>query len=121
MGARERLTEIFENGNYKDVTFHDEETSIATGTEVTVNSAHNTLLIEIYGTSTSRTLAFKGKGPSGTARSIFGVNRSTANTAISTNGTGELWEFGVEGLSSVIMDLTAVAGGNVSVKGRFKL
>jgi len=100
-----------------DHTFHDAATSTGNGTALTVGSL-KTLTIEIYGTSASRTITFYGKGTSGTLRALMGVNLSSLTTGINTTGTGEIWQFEVTGLEYVVMDLTAVAGGNVTVKGR---
>lgn len=58
------------------------------------------------------------EGPSGADIPLMGVNLSTLATAISTTGTGELWQFDITGLSKVFMDLTAVATGPVTVKGK---
>ena len=99
------------------VIFHDEAVSASNGTELEVGG-YKTLAFEIYGTSTSRTVEFKCKSESGTLRSIMGVKVNDFSTATSTNGTGEIWQFDITGLTSIIIDLTAVAGGNVSVKGR---
>ena len=76
------------------------------------------LTVEIYGTSTARTIAFIGRGPSGTDRAIMGVRLSDLSTATSTTGTGELWQFDITGLTAVFCDLQVVAGGNVTIKGR---
>lgn len=102
---------------YRDIEFHKDAVVASDGKEAIVFDA-KTLTIEIYGTSTSRTIAFIGRGPSGTDRAIMGVRLSDLATAVSTTGTGELWQFDVTGLVSVFCDLQAVAGGNVSVKGR---
>ena len=99
------------------MTFHDAATTAADGTPFTVG-AYKTLTVEISGTSTSRTVAFIGKGASGAAIAINGVNLATLAVTTSTTGTGELWQFDLSGLTTVLMDLTAVAGGNVSVKGK---
>jgi len=98
-------------------TFHNAATSIGNGTEFTVGNM-KTLTIEIYGTSTSRTIEFYGKGDSGTLRSLKGINLSTFESATSTTGTGEIWQFDITGLVGVIIKLAAVSGGNVTVKGR---
>lgn len=103
-------------GITKSVTFHDGATVAADGETFEVG-AYKTLTVEIYGTSTTRTVAFIGIGPSGSQRTIMGVKLSDLTTGTSTTGTGELWQFDITGLTTVIMDLTAVAGGNVSVKG----
>jgi hypothetical protein len=99
------------------VTFHDEATEAADGTAFTV-AGYKTLTVEIYGTSTSRTVEFKGAGPSGTYGAIMGVRLSDFVTATQTVTSGEIWQFDVTGLTTVIMDLSAVAGGNVSVQGK---
>ncbi|AHF10362.1 MULTISPECIES: hypothetical protein [Dehalobacter] len=100
-----------------DVTFHNAAIVAADGTILTVGG-YKTLTVEIYGTSTSRTIAFIGRGPSGTDRAIMGVRLSDLSTGSSTTGTGEIWQFDITGLSSVFVDLQAVAGGNVTAKGR---
>jgi hypothetical protein len=99
------------------VTFHNAATTAADGDAFTVG-AYKTLNIEIYGTSTTRTVAFMGVGPSGTAYAISGVKLFDLTTGTSTTGTGELWQFDITGLTQVIMDITAVTGGNVTVKGK---
>ena len=103
--------------NVTDATFHDEAVAAADGTVFTVGG-NKTLTVEIYGTSTSRTVAFIGRGASSTDRALMGVKLSDLSTAISTTGTGELWQFDITGLTSVLMDLQAIAGGNVSIKGK---
>ena len=104
----------------EDITFHDAATVAADGTVFTVGG-YKTLTIEIYGTSTSKTLAFMGVGPGGTAHAIMGVKLdtlATATTSVGTVVTPEFWQFDITGLTSVIMDLTAIANGNVTVKGK---
>jgi hypothetical protein len=101
----------------KDIIFQDTATTTGNGTAFEVG-AYKTLTIEIYGTSSSRTVTFYGKSESGTLRAITGIKLSDFTTATSTTGTGELWQFDITGLKYVVIDLTAVAGGNVSVKGR---
>ena len=100
-----------------DITFHNEAVVAADGTVYTLDG-DKTLTVEIYGTSTSRTIAFIGRGASGADRAISGINLNGFASAINTTGTGELWQFDITGLTSVFMDLQAVAGGNVSVKGK---
>lgn len=98
-------------------TFQNAVTAAGQGTALTVGG-YRTLTVEISGTSTSRTLEFKAAGPSGAYRQLTAVRLSDFTVASSTTGSGELWQFDVTGLSSVIMDVTAVAGGNVTVQGR---
>ena len=99
-----------------EVIFHTTATVAANGTPFTVGT-YKTLTVEIYGTSTSRTVTFYGKSKSGTLRAIQGVRLSDFTLAASTTGTAEMWQFDITGLDTVTMDLTAVAGGNVSIAG----
>ena len=110
---------IVDGYNVQDVTFHDAVTSTSQGTPFIVGR-FRTLTIEVTsaGGNSARTVAFKATGPSGTAISITGTNIGALTTGASTTGTGELWQFDVTGLSTVIMDLTAITGGNVTVKGK---
>ena len=113
-----RTTEILEDGNFRDFTFHDAAIVAANGATLKLKAAHKTLTVEIRGTSTSRTIAFYEKMSNGTLVPLMGVRRFDFATATSTTGTDEVWEFGIVGAIEIVMDLTAVAGGNVTVKGR---
>lgn len=103
--------------NYVDATFHTTATVAANGTPISVDG-FKSLTIEIYGTSTTRTVTFYGKSKSGILRAIQGCRVSDFTMATSTTGNNEIWQFDITGLDYVIMDLTAVAGGNVSIAGR---
>jgi hypothetical protein len=81
--------------------------------------SYRTLTVEIYGTSTSRTINFSSIGFSGNPYPLSGVRLSDLNVATSTTGTGEIWKFEVAGIDFIKIDVASVAGGNVSVKGRF--
>jgi hypothetical protein len=104
----------------EDVTFHNAITTAADGTALTVGGL-KTLTVYISGTSTSRTIEFKGLPPGAVAgdyRPIMGVRMSDFATAISTTSNNEIWQFDITGLQEVIMDCSAVTGGNLTVKGR---
>ena len=112
------MSKIILNGSSSiDITFHDATIEIATGDIFLVNG-YKTMTVEISGTSTSRTIAFIGRGASEANRLITGVKLSNFAMATSTTGTGEIWQFDITGLTAMFMDLQAVAGGNVTVKGR---
>ena len=98
-------------------TFHDAATVAADGTALTVGTG-KTLAIEISGTSTGRTVQFFGLSESDTKIAIMGIKLATLTSAVSTTGTGELWQFDVTGLKSVIIRLEAITDNNVTVKGR---
>lgn len=104
-----------------EVVFHNASTVAGNGTPFEVK-AFKTLTVEIVGSvaNTARTITFYGKSKSGVLRLIPGVKVSgdtefTMDT--STTGTGEIWQFDVTGLDYVVMDLTAITGGNVTVSG----
>ena len=103
--------------NYVDIVFHNAASTPVNGTALTVGS-YKTLTVEIYGTSSSRTVTFIGISKSGTGRAIQGINLATFSLATSTTGTGEFWQFDITGLDSVLLVLTAVSGGNVTISGR---
>ncbi len=101
-------------------TFHDAIVAAADGTPFTV-AGYKTLTVYISGTSTSRTIEFKCLPPGAAAgdyRSLMGVRLSDFATATSATGNNEVWQFDITGLTEVLMDCSAVAGGNVTVKGR---
>jgi len=100
----------------QDVTLLDAQTATKT---VTLDvKTFNTLVIEVYGTAASRQLNFLCKSASDVNRAIQGVRLSDYAMATSTTTNNEIWSFDVTGLDSFVLDLTAVTGGNVSVKGK---
>jgi hypothetical protein len=100
-----------------DVTLQNAVTSNGVGTPFSV-AAYKTLTIEITGTSTSRTIAFEGSSVSGAYYPIQGVRLSDLSFGTSTTGNSEVWQFDITGLTNFRANLTAVTGGNVSVKGK---
>lgn len=100
-----------------NVTLQEIATSTGNGTAFAVE-AFKTLTIEISGTSTSRTIHFEGSSVGGTYYPIMGARLSDLETNIQTTGTGEVWQFNITGLVNFRVRLSAVDGGNVSVKGR---
>jgi hypothetical protein len=109
---------------HKDHKFHDASTETGNGKAFKQNDAnqYKTLTVEIFGSedNTARTVTFYGKGLSGALRPIAGIKVSAApmTTALNSTGTGELWQFDISGMVEVVMDLTAITGGSVSVYGR---
>lgn len=116
----DRINTVLTGRTVQDHTFHDSATVPADGAVFNV-AGFTTLIVEIYGTSTSRTLDFRGVGPSGATYPIIGeliTSEQGLPPAKGTTGTGEVWRFNITGLTSVVVKLAAVAGGNVSVKGK---
>ena len=107
---------VVENSTYQH-TFHDVATSTSNGKALNVK-AFKTLRVKITGTSSSRTVTFYARDIDGNLTALMGVRMSDFSTATSTTGTGEYWQFDVTGIEAVVMDLTAVSGGNVTVKGK---
>lgn len=103
--------------NYVDFTFHNESIAINAGNSFTVGT-YKMLTVNIYGTSATRTVNFKCTSFSGLPIDIQGVKVGTSTTAITTEATSEVWQFGIEGLHTIFFGLSAVAGGNVTIKGR---
>jgi hypothetical protein len=102
-----------------DHNFHDAMAVAGNGNFLEVKY-FKTLTVEIYGSAenTARTVTFYGKGPGKTLRAMKGLKVSDWTTGTSTTGTGEIWQFDITGLNQVIMGLTAITGGTVTVKGR---
>jgi len=75
------------------------------------------------GTSTSRTLTFKAKlNSADTATPFMGVNFSNPSDAlaIQTTGQGEIWSFsGFDGVCCLEFNVSAIAGGNFTVKAEY--
>lgn len=101
----------------QDVTLQNAATATGNGTALDVKGL-KTLTVEVSGTSTSRTVIFEGASVSGTYYPITGVKLSDYTSATQTTGTGEVWQFDITGLVNVRARVSAVAGGNVSVKGK---
>ena len=101
------------------LTFHNAATAAADGTSYNVG-AYNSLRVDIDGSPTSFTVAFKGIGPGGVARALSAVNMETYTTATTTSTTATSWLIPITGLTSVFMDLTAITpgAGSLTVKGR---
>lgn len=100
-----------------DVTLHNAVSTLGDGALFAVGDT-KTLTIEVYGTSASRTVLFEAAGVTGTFYPIKGVRLTDFAMATQTTGTGELWQFDVTGLVQFRTKLSAVTGGNVSVKGK---
>jgi hypothetical protein len=103
-------------GSYtKSVTLANAVTTVGVQSPVTVGGL-KTLLIEVYGTATSFTVQIQGIGPSGTPYVLTAMNLTGLTTSQTISAAG-LYQFDVTGLTSVEANVTAVAGGNVTVAG----
>lgn len=89
------------------------------GEVIYMDKADTFKVTEISGTSTSRTLIFEVSGTeNGTYSAIQGVRLSDISLATQTTEIGGIWQF--EGLAGLWfrVRVSAIAGGNVTVKGK---
>jgi hypothetical protein len=97
-------------------TFHDAATVAADGTDMDV-AGLATVSVQISGTSTSRTVLFKSSVDNTNFLDIMGMDIATLSPSVSTTDTGKIFMFDVRGISKLRMDISAVAGGNITIKG----
>lgn len=104
---------------YVDITFHDHATTAGEGTHFQTDT-YTTLNVWTEGTASNHTIAFFEKDPFGHLKPIAGMRSDVTNPAlaVSTTGIGEVWQFDIIGKREIIMSLTSVSGGYVSVFGR---
>lgn len=100
----------------QDITLQTPTTSPGNGTEFDVG-AFRDLTIEIYGSSTNRTIVFEAAGPSGVFKPIPGFRTLDFEMATQTTGNNESWSFDITGQKKFRAKITAVVGGNVTIKG----
>lgn len=104
--------------NYiKQWTFHNGTTTAKDGIEMTVNRADQ-MTVFITGTSTSRTIEFKGADDNGNWYSIPAFKEPDFTLASSTTGNNEAWTIDLTKWVKVNINVTAVSGGNVTVKAK---
>lgn len=107
--------------NNAEHTFQNAVTTAGNGTAfgvTTASKSYKTITLEITGTSTSRTVVFEGSSVSGAWYPIQGVKLSDLSMGTQTTGKDEVWQFEVTGLAAFRTRVSAVAGGNVTVKGK---
>lgn len=99
--------------------FQDNSRVTGNGNVLTVGQ-ETSLTIEIFGTvsNTARTITFYRKSRDGTLKSIRGVRTDTWDDAASTTETGVEWNFDITNGYQIVMDLTAITGGSLTVIGR---
>lgn len=107
----------------QSVTLQNNATAAGNGTEFVPNDSNVTLTFEIVGTSTSRTVVFEIAGPSGVygPHAAFNVSDPTKFGPQTTGGSNtapESWQVGVPAGYKFRARISAVAGGNVTIKGK---
>ncbi|GBF77252.1 hypothetical protein PA598K_05788 [Paenibacillus sp. 598K] len=112
-----RVLEGSGGGGALNVTLQEAATAAGNGTSFDVGF-YKTLTIEVWGTSTSRTVVYEVQSISGAWYPIQGLRIQDYAMATQTTGTGEVWQFDVTGLAAFRARISAIAGGNVSVRGK---
>lgn len=109
--------------NFEPVVLQNVAITTGLGTLLTIGD-YKTLVIEISGTSTSKTVLFQACGQSGVMQSIQGIHKLTfadgviaSQSATDTHVTPEIWEFDVAGLYQFQTKLSAIANGNCTIEG----
>lgn len=104
-------------GYIYDVVLQNNVSTIGSGTPLQVGNI-KTLTLEISGSSTSQTVVFQGASSSGTYYAIQGTRLNDLTVGSQSTSLGEIWQFDVTGLVSFQANITAISGGNVTVKGK---
>ncbi|KXZ12676.1 phage portal protein [Bacillus nakamurai] len=99
-----------------DFVFHDKAESAGKGAVLSVNGVKQ-LLVEITGTAESSNVAFWGRSFSGENLPIRGVKTDDGTSSCGTSGTHEAWSFDIAGFKEIVMEITKISGGSLSVKG----
>ncbi|CAM4186587.1 hypothetical protein L1N85_11445 [Paenibacillus alkaliterrae] len=99
-----------------EVVLQNAAIATGNGTPFTVDT-FRTLVIKISGTSTSRTIAFEEGDADGNYTPIRGFRRSDNIADNQSTGTNEVWQFDIIGAKTIRARISAVAGGNVTIKG----
>ncbi len=103
-----------------EVTFHTTATSPAIGS-VELVDGNNTLSISCTGTNTSRNVVVHGVDFNGVDNILpgFSVVDFSQTSAITTNNL--TLEYSVAGMESVYAQIVSVSGGNLTIKGAFRI
>lgn len=111
------LSTIANGGISTEVILQNAVTTTGNGTDFVVGT-NKTLRVDIFGTATARTINFYHVNSNGDTVPIQGYNISTASLATNTTGiTPETWVFEVTALNKVRMAVSAISGGNLTIKG----
>lgn len=99
------------------VVFHDSAASVGLGTSFPVGE-YKTLTLVISGTATSAKVEFKCV-IAGVSRTLTGFSdpHFSSGTYGGMGVNESVWSFDISGRDTVTMEITAITGGNVSVKG----
>ena len=105
----------------EEFTFQDAVIVTGEGEHLTLSGQDKVIVSIPTGTSTSRNIVFKATSLGVTAYMLGAKVESSGSItlAVSTTNQNEVWEVtGLSGYDDFFCEVTAVAGGNVTVKGR---
>lgn len=107
----------------QDVILQNAATIAGNGTPFAPTNSNYTLTFEIVGTSTSRTVLFELAGPSGrympiTAFSVTDPTKFNIQTTGGSDSSPESWQVVIPAGYTFRTRISAVAGGNVMIKGK---
>ncbi|MBY8913827.1 phage portal protein [Bacillus sp. YC2] len=114
VGAGDRETEG--QASFEDVIFHEDAVETGEGNIFSAGTRKK-LLVEITGTAESSDVAFWGRAFSGENLPIRGVKSDDGTSSCGTSGTHEAWSFDIAGFKEIVMEITKISGGSLSVKG----
>ena len=109
---------IYTKSNYVDVTFHDTVTATGNGTTHLVGGFKE-LTLSCKGTNTSRTIEVHGVDANGVDNilPLFSVVDFSDMTTLTSKDLSVTCS--VSGMVSVYAKITAIGGGNATIKGEF--
>ena len=105
--------------NYLDHTFHDASSTTGNGLALKVDG-RDRLDIEITSSvaNTARTITFYKKFKNGDLKPLVGYRDYDSDDALSTTATGESYALDITNAYEIVMDLTSITGGTVTIEGR---
>jgi hypothetical protein len=106
----------------KELTLYNAISSTPlTSAEFIIHPKEKSIIIDISGTNTARTIAFYAKFSKNDANPILfqASNVSTLTLASGTTSNNEKWQFDdIEGLYSILIGVTVLSGGNLTIKAK---
>ena len=105
----------------EEFIFQNATETIGEGEHLPLNGQNKVIVSIPTGTSTSRTTTFKATSLGVSTYMLGSKIESTGviTLAVSTTGQNEVWEIdGLAGYDDFYCEVTSIAGGNVTVKGR---
>lgn len=103
----------------QETTLQNAVSAVGNGTAINMGNTDTFKITEISGTSTSRTLIFEvSNAETGAYSVVQGVKLADLSMATQTSGKDEIWQ--IDGLAGLWfrVRVSAIAGGNVTVKGK---